>query len=121
MGQLKVVVSNVRAGRGHVLIAVCTADTFLGRHCQYHASAPAQTGTVVAVVDRLPTGTYAVQAFQDENDSLEIKRTLLGIPEEGVGFSNDALPSFGPPRFTNAAFRMTPEGHRILLHLRYFN
>ena len=120
-GTLEVTVDNVRKPSGSVRIAVCTQDTFLKPDCPFHGSAPARTGSVVVRVTGLPPGTYAVQAYQDEDDSRRIKRSLLGIPEEGFGFSRDAPTSLGSPSFSSAAFQMSPGAVRIGLHLRYFD
>ncbi len=119
-GRLQVTVSDVHSSRGHIRVAVCTAATFLGPNCPYHGSALATSGSVAVNVDGVPPGTYAVQVFQDEDDSLQIKRTLFGLPEEGIGFSNDVAIVFGPPRFTDAAVRVTAQGRVIGLRLRYF-
>ena len=121
VGQLEVLVTDVRSDRGHVRVAVCTADTFLSPGCPYHGSAPARPGTVRVEIGNLPPGTYAVQVFQDEDDSHRVKRTLIGLPEEGVGFSNDAPMRFGPPRFASAAIRTTDAGGRISIRLRHLD
>jgi uncharacterized protein (DUF2141 family) len=116
---LDVAVSNVRNSEGHVLVAVCQAPEFLAPHCRYVGKAPAHLGTVMVRVAGIPPGTYAVQAFQDENDNLIIDRNLLGLPKEGIGFSNDAPFRFGPPSFHDAAITLGPQGGRIAIRLRY--
>ena len=118
---LEVTVSNVRNSRGHIRVAVCTQETFLGPSCPFNGSAPARPGSVTVTVAGVPPGLYAVQVFQDEDDSGHIRRSLLGIPQEGVGFSNDASMRFGAPRFPDAAFRLAPAGGRLSLRLKYFD
>ena len=63
---------------------------------------------------------WAAQAFHDENRNGVIDRNLLGIPKEGLGFSNDAPFRFGPPAFADAAVQVVAPGGRIRLTLRYF-
>jgi uncharacterized protein (DUF2141 family) len=60
-----------------------------------------------------------VQAFHDKNDNLVIDRTILGLPREGIGFSNDAPFRFGPPRFRDAAIALGPDGGHVAIRLRY--
>ena len=120
-GDLEVVVTNVRNAKGRVVVGVCSMDRFLGEDCQFHASAKAQPAKTLVTVPNVAAGVWAVQAFLDENDSDEVDRNLLGIPTEGIGFSNDARFGLGPPRFGDAAFQLTPGGGRITLRLRYFN
>ena len=120
-GTLQVTVSNVQNSRGHVRLAVCTRETFLRADCPFHGSAPAQVGSVMVKVQGVPPGTYAVQAFHDESDSGQIKLSLLGIPEEGVGFSRDAPIRFAGPSFADAAFQLPPAGGQVSLRLRHFD
>ena len=116
---LSVTVNNVANARGKVLVAVCTPETFLRAGCPYSAAEPARPGSVTVVVRKVPPGTYAVQAFHDENQNLDIDRNFLGLPEEGIGFSNDAPMRFGPPRYGDAALAVAEPVTRTALTLRY--
>ena len=118
---LQVTVGNVRRAAGHIRVAVCTRESFLKTDCPFRGVAPAQVGSVVVAVHGVTPGTYAVQAFQDEDDSGRIKRSLVGIPEEGFGFSRDAPANFGSPSFANAAFQVATGGGQVSLRLRYFD
>ena len=116
---LDVTVSNIRNARGHVLVAVCTPAEFLRPECRHAGKAPARCGMVTLRVMGIPPGTYAVQAFHDENDNLLTDRTIFGLPKEGIGFSNAALFRFGPPRFRDAAVALGPGGGQVAIRLRY--
>jgi uncharacterized protein (DUF2141 family) len=118
---LSVTVSAVTNVHGHIRLAVCTRQTFLGVNCPYVASAPARIGSVTLRVEGVVPGEYAVQAFHDEDDSGHVRRSLLGIPEEGVGFSNDPPLLIGAPHFADAAFRLPPGGAQVSLRLRHFD
>ncbi len=117
---LQIEVTNVRNARGEILVAVCTQAEFLKPTCSYKGRAPAQPGTTTVTVQNVPPGIYAVQAFQSEDNSGKLRRSLLGVPEEGVGFSRDAPFNFGPPSFAKAAFSFGPQGGQISFPLRYF-
>jgi uncharacterized protein (DUF2141 family) len=117
---LLVTVSEITNSHGHVRLALCTRQTFLGSHCPYVASAPARIGSVRLSIQGVPPGEYAVQAFHDEDDSGRIRLSLFGIPEEGFGFSNDPAIRIGAPRFSDASFRLAPGGAQISLRLRHF-
>lgn len=118
--ELKVTIEEVAAGAGHVLVAVCTPETFLGAGCPYTGRAAAVNGEAEVIVRGIAPGVYAVQAFHDENDNLDLDRTVLGWPKEGMGFSNDAPMRFGPPRFEDAAIDVGVDGGTTRLRLRYF-
>ena len=119
-GVLEVTVSQVRSNAGHVLVAICDRNTFLQETCRYRGNAPAVAGSVVVRMTGVPPGTYAAQAYQDENDNRKIDRNFFGIPTEGIGFSNDARMRFGPPSFADAAFTLGQSGGQIRLTLRYY-
>jgi uncharacterized protein (DUF2141 family) len=117
---LRITVTGVRNGEGHVRAEVCPREAFLTPNCPWRGEAPAQPGSVTITIEGVPPGTYAVQAYDDENDNHQVDRNFLGIPLEGVGFSNDAPLRLGPPSFDDAAFQLGPEGASITLSLRYF-
>lgn len=118
--ELSVTVANVKNDQGKVLVALCTPETFLKAGCPYTAGVPARVGRVTVTVRGVPPGTYAVQAFHDENGNLDIDRNFFGLPEEGIGFGNDAPIRFGPPRYADAAVAVAEPGARTGVSLRYF-
>jgi uncharacterized protein (DUF2141 family) len=101
---VEVRVSGVSA-KGMVRVAVCDRERFL-KQCAFSASAPAQAGETTVAVKGVPTGTWAVLAYQDENGNGELDRNLVGMPKEAYGFSRDARGRFGPPGFEDAAIEV---------------
>lgn len=114
-----VTVSGVRNGRGLVLVAVCPQAQFLRDTCAYRGRAPARPGEVTVRVD-IPAGLYAVQAYHSEDGSGRLRRTFLGFPRDGIGFSRDAKFHYGPPSFADAAVRIGSAGGAVRLALRYY-
>ncbi len=119
-GVLEVTVTGIHSAKGTILVAVCDQATFLQPTCRYKGRAPAAAGSVTVRIAGVPPGSYAAQAYGDENDNGKIDRNLFGIPTEGIGFSNDAKMRFGPPSFADAAFTVGPAGGRIAFALRYY-
>lgn len=118
---LTVKVEGVNGSMGHVLVAVCTEDQFLGAGCTSTGKVPAAPGAVTILLTNVAPGVYAVQAFHDENDNMDIDRSLLGFPKEGMGFSNDAPMRYGPPQFADAAITIGAEDAATSLRMRYFD
>ncbi|TET88385.1 MAG: DUF2141 domain-containing protein [Sulfurovum sp.] len=52
----------------------------------------------------IPKGVYAITVYHDENANGKLDKNFIGFPKEGVGISNDAKGSFGPPTFKDAKF-----------------
>jgi uncharacterized protein (DUF2141 family) len=117
-----VVAKGLRNDKGQIVCALFDSAKHFpdGEH--------ALQGHVVKVANRrgeckfsgLSPGTYAVALFHDENSD-KVLNTFLGIPREGFGFSRDAPPStFGPPKFSAAAFRVVKGDYSLNVNLRYF-
>jgi uncharacterized protein (DUF2141 family) len=116
---LEVRVTDIRSSKGFVRVTVCREADFL-KSCRMGASAPATVGSVSVVVRGVPPGRYAVQAFHDENGDGKLSTSWFGIPRDGIGFSNDAMPRLMKPHFARAAFDHADEGQRVPVKLRYF-
>lgn len=67
----------------------------------------------------LPSGTYAVSLFHDEDGNGRLKTNPLGIPLEGSAASNDARGKPGPPKFADAKFTFNGN-KRITVTMGYF-
>lgn len=117
--EVTVRVRGVANDRGFVVVALCTADVFIGGRCALRGAAPARPGTVPVVVGDVPPGTYAVRAYHDENANGHIDRNMFGIPQEGYGFGNDARVVLAPPSFADAAIVVGERGTETALTLRY--
>lgn len=102
---IEIHVSGVDAGKGKISVAVCDAAHFL-KQCVYSASVPAKTSEQSIPITGVPPGTYAVMAYQDENENGELDRYFFGPPKENYGFSRDARGKFGPPSFDDAAIQV---------------
>lgn len=118
---LEIRVTNVRNATGTVHVDICPEAKFLKDGCPWSAEAPATAGTTVVTIADLPPGHYAAQAFHDENRNRKADRNLIGIPTEGVGFSNDAPIRLAPPKFADAAFDQGPAAQAITFRMRYFS
>ncbi len=119
-GVVEVDVENVRDDRGQVRAALCLRDEFLSKHCRLETAAKARSGRVQLTFTAVPAGRYAVQAWHDEEGGGTIHQDVFGIPDEGVGFSNDPPLLLGPPSFSSAAFEVGDKENRESLKLRYF-
>lgn len=77
-------------------------------------------GRARAVFRGLPPGTYAVAIVHDENSNDDLDLSLVGIPKEGYGASNDAKSLIGPPSFDDARFTLGPGGARLRIRTHYW-
>lgn len=118
-GRLTVVIHGFAGDDGVAKIAVAdSADGFPKTGAVRSARATIQDGVATAVFDSLPVGAYAVSAFHDENDNGKLDFRFYGAPKERYGFSNGARGRFGPPDFSDAAFRLSKGENRIEIAIR---
>jgi uncharacterized protein (DUF2141 family) len=119
-GPLSFKVSGVRFSGGSIRVDVCTRDAFLKSACEFSSSAPAVEGTTTVEVENVPPGVYAAQVYHDWNDNHRVDRDVLGIPREGLGFSNDAPLGLHGPSFARAAFTHDAAPQTLSVKLHHF-
>ena len=78
-----------------------------------------ENGQAICMFADVAPADYAVSVFHDENGNGILDRNFLGIPKEGVGASNDAAGSFGPPKFDDARFSYKGGRSVLAIHVRY--
>lgn len=116
---IEVRVLNVADALGTVRVALCTAAQWLSEDRVAGSIVPARPGVVTVMLLAVPAGTYGLLAHHDANGDGQINRDFLGRPTEGIGFSRNAPMLFGPPRFADAAFTLTPGRAVVDITLRF--
>ena len=119
---LKVVVSKIRNDNGQVGICLFnSADGFpyseRALECQF---TKAKTNYTEYTFTNIEMGTYAVSILHDANDNKKLDKNWLGMPKEGIGASNNAKGTFGPPKFNDAKFVLNKAEQTITISLSYF-
>ena len=118
---ITVVVENLRSDKGEVRVALWSdAEGFTEPELAVaETGKKAQIGRVTFTFADLPLGRYAIISFHDENGNGDFDRTFLGLPKEGLGFSNGAWIGLGPPAFDKAAVEVIVPNQVIVVKLRY--
>ena len=117
--QLDIELAGIENDHGLVRVAVCTRETFTTRNCPFTGAAPAKPGSVVVSVPNIPPGRYAAQAYHDEDGNGRLRKGMLGLPAEAIGFSRDARIRLGPPSFEDAAIDVAESVTATRLWLRH--
>ena len=68
--------------------------------------------------DGVPSGTYAISTFLDENGNEDLDLSVIGKPKEKYGFSNNVKPAMRPAEFKEAAFTVNGENKTLTISLR---
>ena len=120
-GHLTVRMHGMRNSEGQVLCALFHgAEGFPdGAQAVQGDRSKVTSGRAACKFKDLKPGVYAVAVFHDEDGDGQMD-SLLGIPTEGFGFSNNAKPGmFGPPSFDEAAFRMGTGRRGVAIKMLY--
>ncbi len=119
---LTVKVENVSPKGGNLRLALYDRATYEANAAPLEdKTAPATPGTDLVTFAPHPPGIYAIKMYQDENRDEKFQRSLLGLPLEPYGFSNDApadLLHLGPARFDAAKITLKPGANEISIRLR---
>ncbi|HEY5597699.1 MAG TPA: DUF2141 domain-containing protein [Kiloniellales bacterium] len=121
LAEVTVVVENLRSADGDVRIALWSNPVGFTdpKAAVAETGQKAQLGQVTFTFSGLPPGRYAIASFHDENGNGAFDRTLLGLPKEGLGFSNGARINLGPPTFEAAAVEIAGTAQVVVVELRY--
>tara|TARA_R110002110_G_scaffold415765_3_gene655248 strand:- start:7760 stop:8215 length:456 start_codon:yes stop_codon:yes gene_type:complete len=93
---------------GYVFVSVYDSEsTWLGSERVVQRKVNIQEalqGEVVVLELALASGEYALSVFYDVNGNGKLDSNFMKIPKEPIALSNNTKPSFGPPKYEDAAF-----------------
>lgn len=118
--KLSIQVAGVRSAKGEVAVTVYPDDKrrFLakgGKLARVRTKALLVTHTCFWVAP----GSYAVAVYHDANGDRDFNRTLVGLPAEGFGFSNNPETKVGLPPLSAARFNVGSAERVLSIQLRY--
>ncbi len=117
--KLDVTLKDVANNQGHVLVALYDSeDAWEGRAKNLAGQRiVAAAGTLDLHFADLAPGRYGLMVMHDENDNGKLDSNLLGIPQEGYGFSNN--PSLmRRANFDEVVFEVPETGHSVVVEMR---
>lgn len=117
---LTVVVTNFRKPVGNVIIGIFDkASDFPNDGKQLRKiSVPIRGEKVTATISDLPEGEYALAICHDENVNNDCDCNFLGIPQEGIAFSNNFKPKLKKPKFSSVKFKLV-EDKTVTIRMLY--
>ena len=80
---------------------------------------PAIREKIMVKFSSVPT-EFAIKVLHDEDETGEVTKNWTGfIPAEGLGFSNEAKMSFGPPNFSQAKITLEETNGPMTINMIY--
>jgi len=101
---ITVTVPNVLNNNGKISFALFTQENFR-KQPLFAKSSSIENGTSKVTFEKVPTGTYAIICFHDENNNDKMDFEENGMPKESYGTSNNPM-NFGPPQFDSSKFQV---------------
>lgn len=121
--RLQVSVSEMRSSEGNITITIYPDDAthFLdGKYKLARQSVPIKLPVTQVCFAVAAPGFYAVALFHDENNNHHLDTTLLGIPSEGYGFSQNPKLVLGPPTFSQVRIAAHPGDNPVAVRMKYY-
>lgn len=107
---LTVHVTGIRNDNGVIRIGLFnTKESYEDKNLEHanafnHAVLPIKNGVVTWQINNVPYGTYGIKLYHDEDNSGKLKKSFVGRPTEGVGFSNNPKLNNHAPTFDEVKF-----------------
>ena len=109
---LVVEIEGANPATGTVEISLFKNDEFFMKEAYLQNSgAVKETGTFMALFNKLDEGEYAVVVVHDANDNQKLDSGFLGFGGESYAYSNNAKPWFGRPDFEDIAVKVSGPTH----------
>ncbi|MCB9195311.1 MAG: DUF2141 domain-containing protein [Flavobacteriales bacterium] len=117
-------VENIKTNEGNIIVSIFKSEESFNNETpdfeQSFSKSNFKTGIFKTTIHLSP-GTYGIAILDDENRDRKMNYNLIGIPNEGYGFSDYEHTGFSKPKFSNFSFKLF-NGKKILkaIKLRYF-
>ena len=119
--KLEISLTGLLSSNGQVLLCVWhSPKRFPGGKCEGEGQRfvlPA--APTVALEVPLAPGDYAVSLLHDENGNGKLDKNMLGIPKEGVGFSQNPTLAFSAPSYAATRFDVAGDTSETI-RMKYF-
>jgi len=120
--KLIIQVGQLKSNQGEVAVTLYPSDSrrFMAPRGKLMRVRVKATTPVTNACFYLPQpGAYAVAVYHDVNANRDFDRNVVGLPDEGFGFSNNPPTKIGVPTFEAARFRAGVGDTTLRIRMRY--
>ena len=118
---LKIQITNIKSQKGSLMIALFDRSTKgnfpNGEKATFRLIKKVTNSTMIIEFRKNSSNKVAIAVFQDLNYDKELNMSWFPIPapKEPVGFSNNYVPKYGPPKYKGAEVSVPPNVIKIKL------
>ncbi len=120
---VNVTIDRVRNGNGLMAVTLYADEPrkfLVKKGSMYVGRVPATAPETKMCLFVPKPGVYVLAVYHDEDSSTTIKRSgMLGLPEEGFGFSNNPATIASIPSFRSVRLNIAKTGLSTRIHLKY--
>lgn len=125
-GSLEVNFTSINNSKGQICLNLFNGQTGFpdggkGSGLKAAKCMPIVKGVAKFTFTNLPYGNYAISAVHDTNGDTRLNSNFLGVPNEGIGFSNNPVVVTAAPSFSEAQFFLSKPKTDISIKMQYFN
>ena len=125
-GSLEVDFTNINNSKGQICLNLFDGQTGFpdggkGSALKIAKCTPIVKRTAKFTFNNLPYGNYAISAIHDTNGDTRLNSNFLGVPNEGIGFSNNPVVVTAAPSFSAAQFFLSKTKTDISIKMQYLN
>ncbi|EGU43455.1 hypothetical protein VII00023_16525 [Vibrio ichthyoenteri ATCC 700023] len=110
---LSVMIKNIQDSGPVIVLVYAEHDDLMGLpsvHAQGYSAEQVEHGVTIP---GLPTGKYAIFAYQDVDNNQQLTSDVSGLPTEGFGYSNNPALQ-GPPTMAQIEFAHPEQAHQVI-------
>ena len=113
-------VSGLKTQSSNLYVAVFDSEDGFPKpeHSRTTTTIPVDAESVEFSLSLPDSSTTGIAIFQDLNSDGKLTKNGFGLPIEPYGFSNNARSTFGPPSFSQAAFKVSEKTSPIEITVR---
>lgn len=121
--KLRIEVIDVRATKGDLVFGVFSSASGFPTDSKKAANWQVKQADSKGVIFecQLPPGKYGASVLHDQNSNGNMDTSMVGIPTEGYGVTNNPKPRFRQAGFDESVFKLPPEGATLKISIQYFN
>lgn len=121
-GDVSLKVEGLRNNKGFVRAAIFNSEKDFpqnGTKAVKRFFAPIKNKAATILFKDLHYSDYAIICFHDENKNRKLDKNWFGVPSEGLGASNNAKGSMGPPKYKDAKFTLNNKNLNVKIRISY--
>ena len=124
-GSLEVKFNSINSSKGQICMNLFNGQTGFpdggkGSALKAAKCTPIVKGAAKFTFTNLPFGNYAIAAVHDTNGDTRMNSNFIGIPTEGIGFSNNTVVVTAAPSFGDSQFFLSGPKTDVAIKMQYF-